>query len=169
MLAGMPMRDAFLGEFEHELANTRKTLERIPDELWGWKPHEKSFAMGGLATHIANMYNWGAVTLNTDGLDLKPEDREPLAENRAALLAKLERGAAEFRAALSSASDEAMMAPWALSVSGQEIFRMPRVAVLRGMIMNHIVHHRGQLTVYLRMNDIPVPALFGPSADEGNM
>jgi uncharacterized damage-inducible protein DinB len=115
------------------------------------------------------MYTWGAVTLNTDGLELNPEEREPLCENRAALLAKLEQGAADFRAALSTASDEALMASWALSMRGRELFRMPRAAVLRTSILNHVIHHRGQLTVYLRMNGIPVPALFGPSADEGKM
>jgi uncharacterized damage-inducible protein DinB len=167
MLAGMAIRDSFLGEFEHELANTRKTLERVTDELWGWKPHPKSFSMGSLATHTANMYNWLAVTLNTDGLDLKPEEREPPCASRAEMLAKLDKGAAEARQALAAASDEALMATWTLSVSGKPVFSMPRAAVVRGMILNHIVHHRGQMTVYLRMNDIAVPALFGPTADEG--
>jgi uncharacterized damage-inducible protein DinB len=169
----MSIAASLLPEFDQEMAGTRKTLERIPADKFEWRPHEKSFTMIALATHIANMCNWGALTMKEPTFDVQPVGAEPYKEEPAAsveaLLAMFDRGVAQFRAGLAGASDAEMMADWSLLRGGAPIFTMPRVACLRGMILNHIVHHRAQLCVYLRMNEVPVPALYGPSADEGTM
>lgn len=166
----MSISASLLPELEQELASTRKALERLPADKFGWKPHDKSMTMGALATHIANMYGWGTMTLNTESFDVAPAGGEPYKEEPAAtteeLLAKLDKNASEFKAALATATDEQLMAPWSLLGGGNVLFTMPRVACIRGMILNHIVHHRGALTVYMRINDVPVPGLYGPSADE---
>jgi uncharacterized damage-inducible protein DinB len=168
----MAINQALLGEFDHEMANARKTIERVPDAKFDWKPHAKSFSMGALAGHIAFIPGWAKMTLETPEFDVHPVGGQPAQpppiKNRADLLAFFDKGVAEARAALSAASDQELMKPWSLLSGGKPVFTMPRIAVLRAMIMNHVVHHRGQLTVYLRMNDLPVPALYGPSADETN-
>jgi uncharacterized damage-inducible protein DinB len=168
----MKISDALLPEFDQELATTRKCLARIPDDKFSFKPHPKSFDMGALAVHIATMFDWGAMTLQSDNFDYAPVGAAPyvppVAKSNADLLAILDSASAKFRAALAAADNDAMMAPWSLLAGGKTMFTMPRVAVLRGMIFNHIVHHRGQLSVYLRLCDIPVPAMYGPSADEAN-
>jgi uncharacterized damage-inducible protein DinB len=167
----MTIGQMLLGEFDQEMQNTRKTLERVPDDKWDWKPHDKSGTVGWLAGHIATMPGWTAVTLTTDQLDYAPVDgpayQPPKTDNRAELLAVFDKNVAEARAALSTVSDQEMMKPWKLLAGGKEIFTMPRVACLRGMIFNHVIHHRAQLTVYYRLLGISVPALYGPSADEG--
>lgn len=169
----MSISASLLPEFDQETAGTRKTLERFPDDKLNWRPHEKSMTMASLATHIANMLGWGTITITQGDFDFQPPGAEPYTEepvkSRAELLEKFDANAAAFRAALAAASDEALMANWSLLKEGNVLFSMPRIACLRGMIMNHIVHHRAQLGVYYRMNDIPVPALYGPSADEGAM
>jgi uncharacterized damage-inducible protein DinB len=166
----MRISDALLAEFDQEMKTTRKCLERIPDDKFNYKPHPRSFDMGALAVHIATMLDWGALTLESDSFDYAPEGGEPyvppVAKKNAELLALFDKAAREFRAALAAAEDEAMMRPWSLKAAGKTLFTMPKVAVFRGMIFNHLIHHRGQLTVYLRLNEIPVPALYGPSADE---
>ena len=166
----MPMNQALLPEFDHEMANTRKTLERVPEDKFGWKPHEKSMSMGRLATHVAELTGWVATTLETESLDFAPPGAPPyqpkIAASRPGLLAIFDKNAAAARAALAAAGDAQLMVTWTLLGGGKTIFSMPRVAVLRGMVMNHLIHHRGQLAVYLRLNDVPVPALYGPSADE---
>ncbi len=157
-------------EFEQESKATRKTLERVPDDKFGWKPHDKSFTMGALAAHLATIPGWGQMTLQTESFDVNPPGGPgfvpPRATNREELLAMFDKATSEFRSALESTDDAAMMKPWSLLNAGQPMFTMPRVAVIRGMIMNHIIHHRAQLGVYLRLNDIAVPAVYGPSADE---
>jgi uncharacterized damage-inducible protein DinB len=169
----MSIGASLIPELDEEMAGTRKTLERIPEDKFGWSPHPKSFTMINLATHIANMVSWGADTLKSDSFDVAPEGGEPYKEQPAASVADLlqmfDKNLAAFREGLANASDETMMAKWSLLAGGQPIFTMPRIACIRGMILNHLIHHRAQLTVYLRMNDVPVPALYGPSADEGNM
>jgi uncharacterized damage-inducible protein DinB len=164
--------DALLSEFDHEMATTRKCLVRIPDDKFSYKPHPKSFDLGGLALHIAMMLEWGVVTLQSGSFDFAPVGGAPyvppVARNNAELVAMFDKASAAFRAALAATDNDAMMAPWSLLRGGENVFTMPRAAVLRGMIFNHIVHHRGQLSVYLRMCDIPVPALYGPSADEAS-
>src|SRR3954469_1224715 len=169
----MALNQSLLGEFDHEMANSRKALERVPDEKFDWKPHAKSFSMGALAGHIAFIPQWAKMTLDTPEFDVNPpgghQAQPPAAKTRAELLASFDKGVAEARTALASASDQTLMTPWSLLSGGKNVFTMPRIAVLRGMILNHLIHHRGQLTVYLRMNDVPVPALYGPSADETGM
>jgi uncharacterized damage-inducible protein DinB len=168
----MRISDALLPEFDQEMKTTRKCLERIPDDKFSYKPHAKSFSMHDLAVHIATMLGWGVTTLQSDNFDYAPVGGEPYVPpkvtSNAELMAMFDKGAADFRAALAATENEAMMAPWSLLGGGVVIFTMPRVAVIRSMILNHIVHHRGQLSVYLRMCDIPVPAMYGPSADESN-
>jgi uncharacterized damage-inducible protein DinB len=166
----MPMSQALLPEFDHEMANTRKTLERVPEDKFGWKPHEKSMTMGRLATHVAEMVEWIPTTFESESFDFMPPGAPPYqpknAASRAELLDKFDKGVSKARAAIAGASDAEMMTTWTLLGGGKTIFSMPRVAVLRGMVINHMIHHRGQLAVYLRLNDVPVPALYGPSADE---
>ena len=165
----MGLGESLLPEFDHEMANTRKTLERIPEDKLDWKPHEKSTTMRGLATHLANMVSWTVHTIERDELDAAPEGQplraKPI-ESVQEALETFDRNVAAARAAIQGASDEHLMKPWTLLMGGQTIFTQPRAGVLRGMIMNHTIHHRAQLSVYLRLNDVPVPALYGPSADE---
>jgi uncharacterized damage-inducible protein DinB len=169
----MTIGQSMLPEFDQEMQSTRKVLERVPDEKWNWKPHEKSGTLGWYAWHICTLPGWATMTINTENLDIAPKDGKgfdmPKAENAKAALTQFDKDAAEARVALEKVSDADMMANWSLLMGGQNIFTMPRVAVLRGMVMNHLIHHRGQLTVYFRMLDIPVPGLYGPSADEGQM
>jgi uncharacterized damage-inducible protein DinB len=168
--AGRMIGSSLLSELEQENASTRKTLERVPDDKFGWKPHEKSYTMGALASHLAAIPGWGAMTIQTESLDINPPGgpglTPPVATNREELLALFDKSVGEFRATLERADDAAFMRPWSLLNGGQVMFTMPRVAVIRGMIMNHIIHHRAQLGVYLRLNDLPVPSVYGPSADE---
>lgn len=166
----MAISQSLLPEFDHEMANARKSLERVPDGKFDWKPHTKSATMGGLAGHIAMIPNWAKATVETKEFDPNPPGGQrwqpPELKTKAQVLAYFDQGVSESRAAIAAASDEAMMQTWTLLNGGKTIFSMPRVAVLRTMIMNHMIHHRAQLGVYLRMNDVPVPAIYGPSADE---
>jgi uncharacterized damage-inducible protein DinB len=167
----MTIGQSMLGEFDQEMQNTRKILERVPDDKWNWKPHEKSGTVGWLAAHIALLPGWATMTINTEEFDYAPvsgksEYQPPKIENRKELLAAFEKESAEARSALASVSDQEMMKTWKLLAGGQEIFAMPRVAVLRGVVMNHLIHHRAQLGVYFRLLDVAVPGLYGPSADE---
>jgi uncharacterized damage-inducible protein DinB len=167
----MKLSEIFLSEFDHEMANTRKTLERVPDDKLGWKPHEKSGTMGWLAGHVANLPSWASVAIGQSEFDLAPQGapppQGPTPNSRKELLDSFDKNVAAARAAIASASDELLMKPWTLLRGGQQIFSMPRSAVLRSFVLNHLIHHRAQLGVYLRLNDVPVPAIYGPSADEG--
>ncbi len=169
----MKMSEIFLGEFDQEMASTRKTLERIPDDKFDWRPHDKSFTMQQLASHLANVPSWMGMTLNQDKLDVTPEGgdgfKTPQAESTKHLLEMFDKDVVEARKVLSETSDETFGLPWTLLMGGKEIFTMPRAAVLRLFIFSHTIHHRAQLGVYLRLNDIPVPAIYGPSADEEGM
>ena len=166
----MAISEMLLPEFDQEIAGARRTLERVPDDRLEWSPHPKSGTMGWLAGHLANVPSWGTLTLTGDALDLapggKPLDPPPQPESSAELVATLDRHAAEARAALAGASDEDLMQSWSLLQNGQVIMTLPRLAVLRSFVLNHLIHHRAQLGVYLRLNDIPVPSIYGPSADE---
>lgn len=168
----MAIAESLLPEFDQEMANTRKTLERVPDEKSDFKPHAKSGSMGWLAAHLANLPLWAAVTLQQDSLDLEPPGGQtfqlPSPKTREEVLEVFDKHVAQARQGIASASDAQMMKPWSLLKGGQKLMTMPKIAVLRGFVLNHIIHHRGQLTVYLRLNDLPVPALYGPSADEGS-
>ena len=148
------------------MAGTRKSLERVPEGKTEWQPHPKSMTLGRLAGHLAELPNWAVETMKRDELSLDGQYTPFISSSPKELLAKFDANVAEARALIQSASDADLMKPWTLKVRGQTAFTMPKIAVLRGMVMNHIIHHRGQLTVYLRLNDVPVPSLYGPSADE---
>ncbi len=169
----MAISEAVLPEFDHEMATTRRVLERVADDKLGWKPHEKSMSMGELATHLINIPRWTGMTINADSFDVNPPGEEPYKEpvitSRQQGLELFDKNVAEARAAIAGASDEVMMQPWTLLSGGQSLFTMPKAVVLRSFILNHNVHHRGQMSVYLRLNDIPVPSIYGPSADEDGM
>jgi len=166
----MTIGQSMLPEFDQEMQSTRKVLELIPDDKWNWKPHDKSGTVGWYVSHIATLPGWTTMTINTDELDYapvgKPSFQPPKVENRKDALEVFDKESGEARAALSGISDADMMKGWTLLAGGQAIFTMPRIACIRGMVMNHLIHHRGQLTVYYRMLDVPVPGLYGPSADE---
>jgi uncharacterized damage-inducible protein DinB len=138
----------------------------VPEEKFAWKPHPKSWSLAELATHVANLPSWGAVTLKESEIDLGGQNTTTAAASRADLLARFDTNVAEARAALTGKSDAEMMALWSLKQNGEKLFTMPKAAVWRAFVLNHLVHHRGQLSVYLRLNDVPVPAMYGPSADE---
>ena len=166
----MGLSESLLPEFDHEMATTRKTLERVPYDRFDWKPHEKSMAMGGLATHLSNIPTWAVYTIDQESLDLAPEGKPlphaELAKSQADLLATFDANTVKARAAIAGASDQTLFAPWTLMSNGNTILTMPKIAVLRSFVMNHLIHHRAQLGVYLRLNDLPVPSIYGPSADE---
>ena len=167
----MPISQTILPEFEHEMANTRKTLERVPNDKFSWKPHEKSMTLGGLATHLSNIPSWTKNTFEADKLDIarpgQPPYRLEEKKSTAELLAAFDENVASARAALESATDENWQGKWSLLMGGKTIFTLPRTGVMRGFVMNHLIHHRAQLGVYLRLLDVPVPSIYGPSADEG--
>jgi uncharacterized damage-inducible protein DinB len=166
----MRLSDTLLPEWDHEMANTRKTLERVPDEKLDWKPHEKSSAMGALATHLANIPTWAIHTLTKDSLDLAPVGEPPpraeLLTSRAEILETFDKNVSAGREAIAAAGDEEFFKMWSLLHGGNQILAMPKMAVLRGFVMSHNIHHRAQLGVYLRLNDVAVPSIYGPSADE---
>ena len=160
---------SLLPEFDMEMANSRKVLERVPEGQLAFRPHPKSYTLGRLAGHIAEMPMWALMTLGQDELELRPTGPAYAAhvlESRAATLAFFDETLRKARALLELATDETMMRPWTLKDQGKTVLVMPKVAVFRSFVMNHMIHHRAQLGVYLRMNDVPVPGLYGPSADE---
>ena len=162
--------DAFIAEMEHEAKVARTCLERIPADKFSWKPHEKSMAFGHLASHIAEMFGWTPSTLGSDELDFSKMDYKPFVpETSEQLLEFFDKNVREAMETLQNAPDELFMENWTMRNGETVYFTMPKVGVMRSFILNHIVHHRGQLSVYLRLNDIPVPSIYGPSADEGQM
>ena len=161
------IKDGLLAEYDHEMGTTRKLLERVPEPKLAWKPHEKSMTLGGLATHLANIPHWAGTILNEAFFDLgSGPPNVDLQASRAGILAMFDASTGQARAAMDK-SDVEYMTRWALKRGGHEIFSMPRVAAFRSFVLNHMIHHRGQLSVYLRLNNVPVPAIYGPSADEG--
>ncbi|MEO8100648.1 MAG: DinB family protein [Acidobacteriota bacterium] len=163
----MNIAQSLLPEFDQEMASTRTMLERVPEDKLSYKPDPKSMSLARLAGHVAEMPGWGAVTMTTDELDFASGDYKPQEmTSRAQILAAFDKTVAESRAAIAATSDERMLQPWSLKNAGTVLFTMPRVAVLRTMVMNHTIHHRGQLSVYLRVNGAKIPGMYGPSADE---
>ena len=162
----MAIVDALLPEFDHEIATTRKLLERVPDDRFDWKPHDKSMSLGQLASHVATLPSWGQMTMNQPEFDLGGDFRQPEMKTHADLVSTFDRIAADTRAAMAGKSDAEFMAPWTLKHTGKTLFTMPKAAVMRSFVLNHLIHHRGQLSVYLRLNDVPLPSIYGPSADE---
>ena len=166
----MPLKDILLAEFDMEMDGTRRTLERVPDDKFGWKPHEKCGTLGWMAGHVATLPQWAKMTMQQDSLNLAPAEGSkftpPKPANRKELLEIFDQSRAEARAALAAGDDATYAEPWALLMGDKQLFSEPRSAVLRRMVFNHLIHHRGQLTMYLRLLDVPVPGLYGPSADE---
>jgi uncharacterized damage-inducible protein DinB len=167
----MSIAQSLLPEFDQETENTRKVLSRVPDGKFDYKPHPKSGTLGWLSGHVAGVLGWGKEVLTLTELDLSPDGKPfvppPVPANNKELMEHFEKCAAAARAGLAAASDADMMVEWKLLMNKQQIFAMPRIACYRGMVMNHMIHHRGQLEVYLRLLDVPLPAIYGPSADEG--
>ncbi|HXH06889.1 MAG TPA: DinB family protein [Vicinamibacterales bacterium] len=165
----MTVRDALLAEYDHEMGTTRRLLERLPEGALGWRPHPRSYSLGELASHLAQIPMWAARIAAHTEFDLGggPPTRPTPATSRQEVLEQFDRHVADARAQLAGRSDTELALPWTLRRSGQVFLTLPRLAALRSFVLNHSIHHRGQLSVYLRLNDVPVPAIYGPSADEG--
>lgn len=165
----MSIVDSLLPEYDHEMATTRRVLDRVPEAQFAWKPHEKSMSLGELAGHLANLPYWSSAVTDAPSLDLDTlGDTVTLKvpSSRAALLADFDRRVKDARASLVKSTDAEMLAPWTLKKGDQEFFTVPRISAIRTFVMNHSIHHRGQLTVYLRELNVPVPPIYGPTADE---
>ena len=163
----MGFTEELLIEYDAEMANTRKMLERVPDDKLEWAPHSKSMTLARLASHVADFPTWALTTVDTDMLDLnKVEPPSSLPKSRAEIVAKFEKDLVAARAKLASLTEEALGRKWTLKAGDHTILEMPKAQVIRITVMNHMVHHRGQLSVYLRELNVPVPGMYGPSADE---
>jgi uncharacterized damage-inducible protein DinB len=160
----MGFADTFVPEFDQEMATTRKALERVPSDKGAWKPHPKSFALGHLAQLIAGMPGWITNMVTSTELDLSKQAGYSL-ESTETLVARFDKLVAEARAALLAAKESDFDVPWSLKQGGHVLFTMPRGANIRSTL-NHLIHHRGQLSVYFRLVDVPVPSMYGPTADE---
>ena len=166
----MPIAESILPEFDHETATTRTLLERVPEDKAEWKPHEKSMSLGQLAMHIANLPQWAshrarAHRVRYESAGRRRERRPARTSRRRQLLEAYDANVAAARALLARTTDGEFMVQWTLKSGGKSMFSMPRVAVFRSFILNHAVHHRGQLSVYLRLLDVPIPNIYGPTAD----
>jgi len=162
----MSMIEALLPEFDREMTTTRKVLERVPNESLAWKPHAKSFSLGELASHVAALPTFATETLNRSEFEIG-NLRPPVAlASRTDVLAAFDASTGAARAALAGKSDAELMAIWTLKRNGTPLYSMPKAVVLRSLVLSHVIHHRGQLSVYLRLLDVPVPSIYGPSADE---
>jgi uncharacterized damage-inducible protein DinB len=163
----MAIKDGLLADYDHEMGTTRRLLERLPDDKLTWKPHPRSMSLGGLATHLSNLPHWGGTILNDASFDLAAAPPNlPEKTSRAGILAAFDETCKRTRDWMDK-TDAEYQAPWTLKRGGQQVFSVPRVAAFRSFVLHHMIHHRGQLSVYLRLNDVPVPAIYGPSADEG--
>jgi uncharacterized damage-inducible protein DinB len=163
----MSMSASFVKEFTQEYAATRRLLERVPDEHFGWKPHDKSMTLGRLASHVAENAELGTWVLTLDELVLDPETYKLFeASNRDDLLKTFDRNVLDARAAMEKVDESALANIWRMKWGGEVVLEMPRMDVLRSFLISHLIHHRGQLTVYLRMKNVPLPQLYGPTADE---
>src|SRR4029077_84329 len=165
----MPIAQMLIPEFDQEMANTRKMLERVPDGKFDYKPHEKSMTLGRLAAHTAELPSYATATLRVERMDFTGEEKQFSPATRKEVLEAFDKHVAEARELLSKATDEDLAKIWTLTYKGQQIFALPRSAVLRSMVMSHLIHHRSQLGVYLRLNNVAIPGMYGPSADEMNM
>lgn len=163
----MKISETLLPQFDEEMSSTRKLLAVLPEKLNDYKPHPKSMPLNNLAGHIAQLPGWATMTMTTEGLDLDPSSFVPFQpKTRQDVLAEFDKSSKEAHDAIAAASDDSMRGTWSFSAMGKPVFAMPRIAVLRGMVLSHIIHHRAQLGVYLRMLEIEIPGMYGPSADE---
>ncbi len=162
-----PMVAAFIGELEMETPKTQELIERIPNDKLEWKPHEKSFTLGQLAFHIANTPGGVTQMIQADTLDAKDmEFTSPQPESKQQILDALQENMSTFKNNIESFDDEALNTEWTFTKDGEVKFGAPKIGILRAIVCNHIYHHRGQLDVYLRLLDVPLPSVYGPSADE---
>jgi uncharacterized damage-inducible protein DinB len=166
----MSIAQGLLPEFDQEMAATRRVLERVPADRLDWSPHAKSMKLGRVASHLAELPMWTAVSLDQDEFDVSPPDGEqwvsPNPDSMSEILELFDKNAAEARATIASTSDETFFEDWTLKSGGEALFTIPKVGVIRSFVLNHSIHHRGQLTVFLRLLDVPVPQTYGPTADE---
>ena len=168
--SGMTIAGAMAMELKHEAIATRAILERLPADKFDWKPHEKSMTLGRLAGHIIEMVGWPGPTIKQDGIDFATMNFEPkVYTTTAAMLEDFDKNLAESLSILSNVEDAEMFKTWFMRNGETLYFEMPKAAVMRSFVLSHIIHHRGQLSVFIRLLDIPVPSIYGPSADEGNM
>ncbi len=169
----MAMREVLLPEFDQEMATTRRLLERVPEDRLAWTPHPKSFTLQALLSHVVNLPSWLPLTLDQDVLDMAPEGREPWKtpqmETRAAWIKAFDANVAAARTSLEKLEDARLGEMWALKAGAKVLFSAPKGPVLRGFVFNHLIHHRAQLGVYLRLLDVPLPGTYGPTADERMM
>ena len=157
-------------ELEQEAATARRVLERLPEEKYDWQPHEKSMSLGRLAGHMAESFEWADHTINTDELDFATFDYKPeTATTTAGNLEKFDAAVKSALETLNKVSDEDIMKPWTMREGDNVFFTLPKAVVIRGHVINHLIHHRGQLSVYMRLLDVPVPSIYGPTADEPDM
>ena len=164
----MSISESLLPELDHEMRVTRALLERVPDDKAAFKPHPRSMSMGQLAAHLPGLLQWVPRIVSHDELDVTGPDSRTLNipwESTASTLAAFDHAVAAGRASIAGANDQVLREPWTLRAGAHTVFTMPRIATLRSMVMNHIIHHRGQLSVYLRLNDVPLPDMYGPTAD----
>ncbi len=166
----MPIVDGLLPEFDQEMAATRRVLERAPEAAFSWRPHEKSWTLGEICTHLSQIPHWGVAILTKDGYDLV-RDAGPRSQAKttvADVLTTFDGFVRDARARLRVCSDAELHAMWSLSRDGVNMMTMPRLAAFKSFAINHLIHHRGQLTVYLRLQNVPLPPIYGPTADEGH-
>lgn len=163
----MTIAELYLPEFDQEIANTRRMLALVPEDRFEYAPHTKSMKLGRLASHLAEMPRWLTVTMTSEMLEPGPDMKGFNAATRTELLDEFDARAATARELLAAATDEELAVTWTFKYRGHVIFALPRRVVIRSMVLSHMVHHRAQLGVYLRLLDIPIPGMYGPSADEG--
>jgi uncharacterized damage-inducible protein DinB len=164
----MPLIDSLLPEFDREMGLTRRALERVPDGRFDWRPHPASVTLGRLAEHLTEMPMWASNTMDQRELEAttqRPPDYQP-PSTRAAVLAQFDASYRAARQRLVNKTDAEFAAPWTLKNAGKEVFTAPKATVMRNFVLNHMIHHRAQLTVYFRMLGVPVPSIYGPSGDE---
>ncbi len=164
----MTLKDWLLPEFDHEMAITRRLLDRIPEDAFAWKPHDKAYALGDLATHLARLPHWGTAILNYDKHDMGGRNGQAPSDQttRAGVIDLFDRNVTEVRRGLVNCNEADLAAPWTLLEGGRVVMSMPRASAFRSFLLSHVIHHRGQLSIYLRMQNVPLPPIYGPSADE---
>ncbi len=169
----MSIAQSLLPEYDHEFAGTRRVLSAVTNEILDWSAHEKSNTVGWVASHLADIPSWTDVCINQDSYDVAPPGGEPdtvtVLGSVDEILASLDKNVAEARTVIEAATDEQFMKPWSLLNGGEVVMTMSRIAIVRSFIMSHNIHHRAHLCVYLRLNDLPVPGLYGPSADDDTL
>ncbi len=165
----MTIAESLLPEFDQEMANTRKVIARVPNGKSDWKPHPKSMALGYMAVHLARLSSWVNLILTQDDLDIgkmMKTFKMPEFESAEATVATFDEVIKSARAAIAAAPDSEFFKPWSLKNNDVILFTLPKIGALRSLVFNHMLHHRGQMTMYLRLNDVPLPSLYGPTADE---